>query len=91
MNDVKFNISAVEAFQMNMRNLGCEIVRNQTELMSALASVSKAWHDESMMLAKNKVTMIDREIKQALAEIDNSIATALRRQLEWAKRYNRIR
>ena len=90
MNDVKFNISAVEAFQVNMRNLGREVVRNQTELMSALASVSNAWHDESMVLAKNKVTVIDRKIKQALTEIDNSIATALRRQLEWAQRYNRI-
>lgn len=91
MNDVKFNISAVEAFQVNMRNLGREIVRNQTELMSALARVSNTWHDESMVLAKNKVTVIDRKIKQALTEIDNSIATALRRQLEWAQRYNRIR
>jgi hypothetical protein len=91
MHDIEFNAEEVRRFQTDSRTIGREIVAMQDALRKSLATASSYWQDESITLATARVNEIDRKMRAALAQIDTVIGGALRRQLEFAERYRRIR
>ena len=91
MHDIEFKVEDVQRFQMETRAIGREIVARQETLLKDLARVSEFWKDDSITLAQTKIAEIDRKMRAALAQLDNVVGLALRRQIEWAERYRRIR
>ena len=91
MNDIDFNPEEVNRFRMEMRNLGHAICETETQIKADLARVASYWRDDSLETAKKEIANSDRQMRQALDQIDRQISVSLARQMDWAHRYQRIR
>lgn len=91
MHDIQFKLEDVQRFHLGTRAIGREIAAAQTALKKSLADVSPYWKDESITIAQRDIAEIDRKIREALMQLDKTIDTTLRRQIDWANRYRSIR
>ena len=91
MHDIKFNIEDVRRFQAGTRAIGRDIARAQSDLKRAVDDVSAHWKDSEVLIAQKDVAEIERKLRLALTQLDKTVDTALRRQVEWANRYRSIR
>lgn len=91
MHDIQFNVEDVRRFHAGTRAIGRDITLAQTGLKKSLDDVSGFWKDESILIAQRDISEIDRKLRAALTQLDKTIDTALRRQIDWANRYRSIR
>lgn len=91
MHDIQFNLEDVRRFQTGTRAIGRELARAQADLKKAVDDVSAHWKDSEVLIAQKDIAEIERKLRLALGQLDKTIDTALRRQIEWANRYRSIR
>lgn len=91
MNDIDFKPQDVERFRMEIRRLGKAIMEVQGQIKADAARVAQYWRDESLERAKKDIDQAKAKMTAALTQIDGQIGRALERQLEWARRYGKIR
>jgi hypothetical protein len=91
MQDIKFRVEDVRRFQREIRTVGTDIGTIQTALRASLKEVSAYWRDDSLTIANRDIEEVTRKMQNAISQLDSAVGAAIKRQIEWAERYNRIR
>ena len=91
MHDIQFNLEDIRRFHAGTRAIGRDIALAQANLKKSIDDVSAFWKDSEVLIAQKDVAEIERKLRAALTQLDKTIDTALRRQVDWANRYRSIR
>lgn len=88
MNSIELKIQDVKNFQNDVIRIGQKISTLQTGLKSSLSRVGSYWRDDSMTKVIMEINKTDTRLKWALNELVETLRRAVRKELEWADRYN---
>lgn len=90
MNDIEFDIEAVQNFGVEVKAIRDGVEGLVERIERAVNEVAQSWQDDSLVHAEEKLTTVNKSILQACDQIQEMVEKKVREQLEWADRYRSI-